>query len=403
MIELQKMAGDTRKARIYAGRRASALDGLKSLTVDEGYLVMSMDPDGVKHGVFGAPKHGYFETSPNHDAVCFRVVDQSQSERIYSKMASIPGLRPHNLIIPNYPSYDDTYEEPKGLWEYGRWVNGGHWSTCEARMMMGYYRVGMFDDARRSMEQILTSARKFRMDNPLSDFGASPYQPAHAVNLTYDAFGIPAALIRGLFEYVYTADGLTLIPHIPPGITELEQRFPIRFGEKKLFLAVAGSGGITSVSVNGKDWPNHDAHSITLPYDATPAVARVCIAFGGAKLPRPAEEAKPASSAGIRDPRIARLKAFIAKLEREGLPDGYAAAHARLAVDAASAAAERAKLKAAGTLPELPPEARAPADEMYESTVSKLVDGLGQAMAQDLKSGDAKRRGAAEIYRATAP
>ena len=403
MIELQKMAGDTRKARIYAGRRASALDGLKSLTVDEGYLVMSMDPDGVKHGVFGAPKHGYFETSPNHDAVCFRVVDQSQSERIYSKMASIPGLRPHNLIIPNYPSYDDTYEEPKGLWEYGRWVNGGHWSTCEARMMMGYYRVGMFDDARRSMEQILTYARKFRMDNPLSDFGASPYQPAHAVNLTYDAFGIPAALIRGLFEYVYTADGLTLIPHIPPGITELEQRFPIRFGEKKLFLAVAGSGGITSVSVNGKDWPNHDAHSITLPYDATPAVARVCIAFGGAKLPRPAEEAKPASSAGIRDPRIARLKAFIAKLEREGLPDGYAAAHARLAVDAASAAAERAKLKAAGTLPELPPEARAPADEMYESTVSKLVDGLGQAMAQDLKSGDAKRRGAAEIYRATAP
>ena len=120
-------------------------------------------------------------------------------------------------------------------------------------------------------------------------------------------------------------------------------------------------------------------------------------------VPRPAEEAKPPASADIRDPRIARLKAFIAKLGQDGLSDGYAAAHARLAVEAASAAAERAKLKAAGTLPELPPEARAPADEMYESTVSKLVDGLAQAMTLDLKSGDPKRRGAAEIYSATAP
>ena len=39
------------------------------------------------------------------------------------------------------------YEAPVGLWEYGRWVNGGHWTTCEARMIMAYYRLGQFEDA----------------------------------------------------------------------------------------------------------------------------------------------------------------------------------------------------------------------------------------------------------------
>ena len=34
------------------------------------------------------------------------------------------------------------YEEPEGLWAFGTWVNGGHWSTCEARMMLAYYRLG---------------------------------------------------------------------------------------------------------------------------------------------------------------------------------------------------------------------------------------------------------------------
>jgi hypothetical protein len=33
------------------------------------------------------------------------------------------------------------YEQPQGLWAYGYWTNGGHWSTCEARMIMAYYRL----------------------------------------------------------------------------------------------------------------------------------------------------------------------------------------------------------------------------------------------------------------------
>ena len=64
--------------------------------------------------MFGAEQHGYFEAPPNHDAIAFRLMDQAQAQKIYAKIASIPGLRPHAFIIPNYPSLDDMYEKTTG-------------------------------------------------------------------------------------------------------------------------------------------------------------------------------------------------------------------------------------------------------------------------------------------------
>ena len=197
------------------------------VTAREGYFVKSVDPDGTHHGVYGAARHGYFEATPNHDAIAFRVVGDIQARKIYEKIASIPGLRPYDFVLPNYPSLDDMYEAPRGLWRFGHWVNGGHWSTCEARMILAYYRLGKFEDARRSMERLLDFARQFRLDNPLTNFGSDVYQPKLPINITYDAFGPPAAFIRGLFEYLYRADSLTLMPHIPEAMDELEQLFPI--------------------------------------------------------------------------------------------------------------------------------------------------------------------------------
>ena len=183
VIELEKVGNNSDKVKLYSKRRASAKDGLRQLTTSDGYLIRSLDPDGVKHGVFGAKEHGYFEASPNQDAIAFRVADDAQSEKIYNKIASIPQLRPHTFILPNYPSYDDMYEKPEGLWAYGTWVNGGHWSTCEGRMILGYYRLGKFDDARRSMKQLLTFADNFRLDNPLTKCGSDVYQPTLPINL----------------------------------------------------------------------------------------------------------------------------------------------------------------------------------------------------------------------------
>lgn len=285
LIELEKMMLQSDKVVLYTDRRDRAKAGLDQLITEEGYFIKSLDPDGTKHGVYGAPKHGYFEASPNHDAIAFRVVEHAQAELIYQKIASIPLLRRHDLICANEPGLDDMYESDKSwLWQHGTWVNGGHWSTCEARMMMAYYRLGKYEDAARSMNAILRFARQFRMDNPLVDWGNQVYQPKEPINLCYDTFGPPAAMIRGLFEYLYDADALTLIPHIPPSITHLEQRFPIRFGSKQVYLAAAGVGPIKAVRINGRDWTKFDTVSITLPYTEIPDQAHVLIAFGNALL-----------------------------------------------------------------------------------------------------------------------
>ncbi len=281
LIELEKLAGAPDKAERFATERDTARSGLARVTTDEGYLLKSLDPDGTRHGVYGAAQHGYLEAVCNHDAICFRVVPDQQSRKIMDKMRSIPGLRPHDLIITNYPSLDDMYVKPDTwLWQFGTWVNGGHWTTCEARMIMAYYRTNHFADAARSMQQILKFARDFRLDNPLVDFGNAVYQPHEPINLCYDTLGAPAAMIRGLFEYLYRADGLTLVPHIPPGITRLQQDFPVRLGSKRLYLATVGTGSVTAVTINGQPWKQFDEQSIQLPYETVPDEAHIVIALG---------------------------------------------------------------------------------------------------------------------------
>ena len=282
LIEVEKLAGATDQVTRYTERRDAARRGLAQLTTDEGYFIKYLDPDGTQHGVYGAEKHGYFEAVCNHDAVCFRVAEDDQARQIMNKLRSIPGLRPHDLIVTNSPSLDDMYEPAHGLWQFGTWVNGGHWTTCEARMMMAYSRLGYFEDSRRAMRQILKFARQFRLDNPLVAFGDAVYQPNEPINLCYDSFGAPTALLRGLFEYLYRAEGLTLVPHIPPGITRLEQHFPVRFGRKQLYLATVGSGPLTAVTVNGQPWTRFDARTVDLPYADTPDEAVIEIALGPA-------------------------------------------------------------------------------------------------------------------------
>jgi hypothetical protein len=443
LIELEKLAGRTQQAKLRTQRRDAARKGLARLTTEEGYFINSLDPDGTRHGVFGAARHGYFEASPNHDAIAFRVVEDAQAERIYAKIASIPGLRPHQFILPNYPSYDDLYEKPEGLWAFGTWVNGGHWSTCEARMMLGYYRLGKFDDARRSMRQLLSFAERFRMDNPLVKFGSDVYQPGQPINLTYDAFGPPAAFVRGLFEYLYRADELTLVPHLPPAITRLEQRFPIRFGTKRLYLATIGAGPITAVTLNGKPWRRFDAKSVRLPYKKVPANAAIEIALGGAK-PRGFEAPRPDLARPAIPPNDAtwllltranaatnqvplhigadrdggnrfqndlaallapaeRLRRFHQLLTDHQLADTYEAAHAKLALDCLATTHARLSLLAQGKLKPLAnPVSQAAADQSYLDTTRKLADGLAQVLVGYQESGDAKKQPIARLWQQSA-
>ncbi len=391
LIELEKLMSRDGQAALYSERRDRARRGLKGVTTDEGYLIKSLDPDGTRHGVFGAEQHGYFEASPNHDAIALRVVDDAQAERIYAKIASIPELRPHGFIIPNYPGYDDMYTEPQGLWSFGYWVNGGHWSTCEARAIMAYSRLGKHDDIRRSMAQLMKFANDYRMDNPLTDFGDQVYQPNQPYNVTYDAFGPPAAVIRGLFEYLYTADGLTLIPHIPAGVTELQQLDPIRFGEKRLYLSTIGSGPVTGVHVNDEAWTAFDAESITLPYTETHDEAHATVLLGGAEyreLPTRARGPEPETEGegvlpamALLERRVAQVQALLDALTAEGLADSYEAGHARLALATVDVAYRRRRLLAEGDIELLEAPARQVAvNRLYIETAAKLCDGLNPVL-----------------------
>jgi hypothetical protein len=401
LIELEKLAGRHEQAALYAKRCELALRGLKLLTTDEGYLIRSLDPDGVKHGVYGAQQHGYFEASPNHDAIAFRVADDTQAERIYRKMASLPGLRPHDFILPNYPSYDDMYEKPEGLWGYGTWVNGGHWSTCEARMVLAYYRLGQFEDARRSMRQLLTFADRFRMDNPLTKCGSDVYQPNQPINLCYDTFGPAAAFMRGLFEYRYRADGLTLVPHVPPGITELEQCDPVRFGNKRILLSTVGAGPITAVRVNGRKWKQFDRATVFLPYAKTPDLAKVQIVLGEAKLAQAQSSSAASDNQGSRghspsqvaalEARAPRLRNFERLLATAGLGASYEAAHARLASDCIEVAGQRLQLIEAKKIKPLAAASEEAADRCYADTATKLCDGLETVLKTYEHAGDPRK------------
>ena len=407
LIELEKLAGQPAKVKLYSERRGLARKGLPLLTTAEGYFIKSLDPDGTKHGVYGASRHGYFEASPNHDAICFRVVDNQQAEKIYAKMASIPGLRPYDFMIPNYPSLDDMYEAPEGLWRFGEWVNGGEWSTCEARVVMAYYRLGKYEDARRSLRKLFTFAQQFRMDNPLTDFGNAVYQPKEPVNLTYDAFGPAAAFVRGLFEYQYRADGLTLTPHVPPGITELAQLDPIRFGARKLYLSTSGHGPVTSVTVNGHPWKLFDAESVFLPYDRTPEIARLAITLGstpgsaGAALvvgtaPPPKPPLLPAELGGP----AAALHAFTKQMIAAGLGESYETAHAQLILEALRARNERQSLLRAGKLRRLEEPSQTVADKSYQESVDRLLNGFQTLMKSYENSPDPRRRKIFLLYAA---
>jgi hypothetical protein len=285
------------------------------------------------------------------------------------------------------------YEKPEGLWSYGYWVNGGDWSTCEARMIMAYYRLDKFDDAVASMNQLMKFARDFRMDNPLTDFGNSVYQPNVPINITYDAYGPPAAFVRGLFEYVYTADGVKLIPHVPAGITELHQLDPIRFGKKKLYISYSGPGRIQSVTVNGQAAKHFDPDSVELAYNEMPQAATVhviiqCGEKSGAMQVTPvaAESGHVTALPADADPKLAqrfdRLNRFMDLMKSAQMDDEYDFAHAKVARDAIAVIFQRRAMLASGAIKPLSdPKREAAADQSYVDAANALYDGLDSYVA----------------------
>jgi len=203
-------------------------------------------------------------------------------------------------------------------------------------------------------------------------------------------------LIRGLFEYLYKADGLTLMPHIPPGIKELQQLFPIRYGKKSVYLSTVGAGLVTAVRMNGKAWSRFDKRSVFLPYDATPDEAHITIVLGEAKAPATTGEiaADPRDLIKADEPldmpdwytdlkdKAGKLRGFAGQMDKAGLGSTYEAAHARLFVQCVEAIRERRAMKVVGLLAPLPEASEAAADQLYTDTATKLYSGLQKVISE---------------------
>lgn len=377
MVELYKLTGDKEKLARYEQRYKITQESLPQLLTKDGYFIRSMETDGTRHGVIGQEKYGYFSVAANVDAIAHHAVDKTIAKKIYAQIAAEPKLRPHDFLIPNYPSYDDMYDnwgsrEHGSINVYGMWVNGGVWSTMEARTILAYYRLGKYEDVRRSNLHSMRLAKEYQMDAPLKDFGNSVWFDQEITNLCYDALGIPAATVRGLFEYMYKSDRLILYPHVPSSISEYSQTGPIRFGSKRITITVTNGGPhVASVQVNGSKLPTLNPDSVTLPYDSLPDKAHVEIVMDGGwpstSTPKQiaAEPAPRSKPAGLPEAMRNAYAELLSK--RPEAKTEFEKAYLSEALQAFDAYRERA-----GMQTDEKPEKRAAVLKMYEAAAMNL-------------------------------
>ncbi len=398
VVELEKMVGNEEKAELYASRARLNREAIKQLLTEEGYLCRFMAKDGTKHGVYGQEKYGYFDAICNVDAICHKVVDNDTAVKIYNKIASIPGLRPHSFLINNYPGLDDVYifyddpdgtkaNRPMGIYTFGQWVNGGAWNTVEARAILAYYRLGKHEDVCNSMKQLLKFADDFQLDAPFTNFGSDIWFKDKLVNITHDDLGGPAATIRGLFIYEYTADSLTLIPRVPPSITYYKQKEPIRWGRKRIYISIDNAGTkIKSINVNGKEIKPSDADRHTFSYSDLPFNAKVHFVMEGGKpnktntKPR-SKDTKPERDVKLVDfpENLGRPYSILSKVQKELDSEkgyDYEKAFLKKTIDSFDAYRLRASRDAAGRYSHFSPEKRQEILNLYSTAALNMYTGF---------------------------
>ena len=270
-IELAKMVGEDALAADYQARLDKTKAALPQLLTDEGYFVKSMDPDGTMHGVYGQEKYGYLEGVCNVDAVAHRVVNDAVANSILDKIASVEGIRQAGILCNNYPHLDDTYQSylkntnaPHSLgWKSGDWVDGGCWATVEGRALLAYLRMGRYEDAYKAASWYMRWNEEYRQDAPMSQWGLNTNNPwsgesddhskcDRPVAVMIDNFAAATCLLRGLFGYVASADGLMVETNVPTGIEEYSQHDPIYWNGCKVYISYLAGGKPMTATVNGK-------------------------------------------------------------------------------------------------------------------------------------------------------
>ena len=401
LAEVCDFVGDNPASADYRATSAKVKTGLKRMMTPEGYFIRAEDPDGTRRGVFGAPKHGYFEAHPNQDAGAFRVTSDAENARIVDFMLhkvkgdAKPGsLIPNGLVLPNYPGYDDHSGE--GNMAYGAWNNGASWPAHDGIFGIACFRAGEYAQPFRAFAAMRPLMEAHRNDAPLSAWGLTPW--GNQLNkphcFCYDSWGPVGGLVRGLFEYAPSAKGLRLWPHVPPAITRYLQKIPIVFGKTKIHMTSTGTGTVTKAIVNGKPAALDADGSLflSLPADSTAATLSVEFLRGdaaprGVSLAPPADLVPATADTGFwqdAPPEFTAARDFLAAMKQAGLGESFEAGQARLAIELLAVARERKAIRTAGKLviPDLqqshhiPPPDLDKVDELYRNNARWILGGL---------------------------
>ncbi len=427
MVEVFKLVDDQAQLAEYERRQLITRGSLPRLLTPGGYFVKSVEPNGVMHGVLGQVPFGYLEGVANADALALRVADDATARSIYKAIREYPAIRPFDFLLNNAPGLDDTYwlwgaaEPLEGFHRFGDWVNGGCWGTVEGRAILGYYRVGAFEDVRRSAARAMKWAKEFRMDAPWSQRGensANSWSDTGAnhvggVSVMVDNFAIPAATIRGLFDYEYRCDRLILRPRVPRTVTAYKQKEPVRFGGKRLYLSCRNGGTrVESVTVNGQSQEVTSSDAAVLLYEQVPEEAHVEIVTGGgweaepalpAALPTPDAVTVAAAPQTELPESLRRPHAMLTAMAEllAGAPDvsEIDRAFVREALGAISAWRDRTAIEPQGFFRPMTVEKRDSIVRFYEKAALAMFKGFNKRMSEYANSPDAAKKRVADLYR----
>ena len=431
MVELYKISGNKKKLAECEHRRKITRESLPKLMTPAGYFVKSIEPGGIKHGVLGQKQFGYLEGVANADAVGLRVVDDKTAQNIYKQIESFPAIRPFDFLLTNAPGLDDTYgawgrtsgKGLEGFWQFGDWVNGGVWGTVEGRAILMYYRLGKFEDIRRSATRAMKWAKDFRMDAPWSQQGENKHNPwsdsgkfrVGGVAVMVDNFAIPAATIRGLFDCDYRSDRLILRPRIPGTITQYSQKEPVRFGEKKLYLScINGGAKVKSVTINGKLVKDGATDEVALLFSELPAEAKIEITTEGGWPGYSAIAAYPVNPSLIAEPvnntqvssdlpeslktPFAVLAAMKKNLEKETDADYEKAFIAEAITSCEDYRSRIAMDPGPGYYRPITAERKDGINKFYEQAALSMYNGFAKRMAGFAEKGDTNQKRIAALF-----
>ena len=250
------------------------------------------------------------------------------------------------------------------------------------------------------------------LSNPWSDTGR---HKNGSVAVMIDNFAIPAATIRGLFDYEYEYDRIILRPRIPGSISEYSQKVPVRFGNKKLFVScINGGSKIKRVEVNGKALKVNSKSEVELLFKELPNDATVVITTTGGWPVENVHIDYPVGPALVSNRTKEELsvsempqslqKSFSVLLRmKEKLADesnaDYEKAFVDVAIESCKAYLQRTMLEPGpGYFRPITNERIKDINQFYEMAALSMVKGFDLQMKDYVETGNARQKRIAKLY-----